>query len=477
MRRVLFTLLASGLAAASSAEANDAVVMPYRCALDDGRVTLAPSQERRYDIVGALDKQAITKCQRGGRCRTLTVHRFVVSCDGAGVAWMRVAAAIRRLRDEPAWIAAGRLNLVLPIDKSVAGAAPCIDPPEYGLGAAGSRWRATVGGCSDVTKAGAYEQVSLPSGFAPVAELGARLVLTTADGWLSPADMRGPLPGLRRVSASVGETMIAKVDAEALVEPIPGLEPYDPNYEPPATVAENWVTVVRSEPAHGMVEQANSASGGPASWAWLLTVMGLATGVLVMRARLTPAPDGARAGGSIFGLWPRARAGSTLRGFTQGGAAVAGLFEQTESVVGDLKGAGALREVLQSELAAVRQRLNRLEASAEDGDTKGAARKGPQFRALVRELERIRRIAESAAASLSRNRAADSLPQTSAEAYDVLGVNPDVRADVLKKIVDGLRMSWHPDHARGDEDRRERETRIRQINVAWDLINAKREAA
>ena len=48
----------------------------------------------------------------------------------------------------------------------------------------------------------------------------------------------------------------------------------------------------------------------------------------------------------------------------------------------------------------------------------------------------------------------------------VLGVNAEVSAGVLKKIVDALRMSWHPDHARSEDDRRLREERIRQINIA-----------
>jgi hypothetical protein len=38
-------------------------------------------------------------------------------------------------------------------------------------------------------------------------------------------------------------------------------------------------------------------------------------------------------------------------------------------------------------------------------------------------------------------------------------------------------MSWHPDHARDADDRVLREDRIRQINIAWDLINTNREAA
>ncbi len=100
-----------------------------------------------------------------------------------------------------------------------------------------------------------------------------------------------------------------------------------------------------------------------------------------------------------------------------------------------------------------------------------------QYRALVRELERIRRIAESAAASLSHVRPTGSMPRTTSEAYAVLGVNPDVSEGVLKKIVDALRMSWHPDHARDDQDRLVREDRMRQINIAWDLINGQRKVA
>ncbi len=104
-------------------------------------------------------------------------------------------------------------------------------------------------------------------------------------------------------------------------------------------------------------------------------------------------------------------------------------------------------------------------------------RAAPVYRALVRELERIRRIADGAAASLARSPAETAMPATRSEAFAVLGVNPDVSDGVLKKIVDGLRMSWHPDHARDEDDRRTRETRIRQINIAWDLITARHDPA
>ncbi|MEI9900101.1 MAG: J domain-containing protein [Hyphomicrobium sp.] len=156
--------------------------------------------------------------------------------------------------------------------------------------------------------------------------------------------------------------------------------------------------------------------------------------------------------------------------------AVAALMEQTEEVTRQLKGAGPLREVLLGELGQVRERLVNVDRLAAKGELP-IERSAPQFRAMVRELERIRRIVDSAAASLSNGRKATGMPRTTSEAYEVLGVNAEVSDGVLKKIVDALRMSWHPDHARDESDRLLREDRIRQINIAWDLINGKREAA
>jgi preprotein translocase subunit Sec63 len=67
--------------------------------------------------------------------------------------------------------------------------------------------------------------------------------------------------------------------------------------------------------------------------------------------------------------------------------------------------------------------------------------------------------------------------RTYAEALEVLGASPDAALAAVKKIVDGLRQSWHPDHARSEADRLHRERRLRQINVAWDLIAHRRTAA
>lgn len=66
----------------------------------------------------------------------------------------------------------------------------------------------------------------------------------------------------------------------------------------------------------------------------------------------------------------------------------------------------------------------------------------------------------------------DAIPRTRAEALSVLGmgIGPDVHEAAIKKMVDGLRASWHPDRARDAADRATRELRLKQINAAWDIL-------
>jgi hypothetical protein len=69
------------------------------------------------------------------------------------------------------------------------------------------------------------------------------------------------------------------------------------------------------------------------------------------------------------------------------------------------------------------------------------------------------------------------VPESYDEALSVLGANPDASLGDIKKIVDGLRRNWHPDHAASEADRVRRERRLQQINVAWDLVSKQRSAA
>lgn len=152
---------------------------------------------------------------------------------------------------------------------------------------------------------------------------------------------------------------------------------------------------------------------------------------------------------------------------------VEALFAQVADAVGAVKRESPLRETLEFELRNIAHRISVFVGSGDKTPT--GPRAAATLRGAVRDLERVRRIAESAIVSLPEGRAnaarALDLPQTKIEAYEILGVNADVSEATLKKVVDGLRMSWHPDHAKNDADRVEREARIKQINVAVALIN------
>jgi DnaJ-class molecular chaperone len=69
------------------------------------------------------------------------------------------------------------------------------------------------------------------------------------------------------------------------------------------------------------------------------------------------------------------------------------------------------------------------------------------------------------------------MPRTREEALEVLGIGiaPSATPTAIKKIVYGLRMSWHPDLARDETDRALREHRSKQINAAWAILQARRE--
>lgn len=479
MRRVLRILLLSslGLAGMGFAEARERLVMPFDCGIDGGRIRLSPAVSKSYPIIGTRDQEAITTCRPplASGCRTLMVHRFVISCGGVGVAWMRVVAAIGHTGASRAWVDDGRLNIVLPARNAQGPGEGCYDgAPWRGRDRLERRvvfmqdclpWRRRL---ADV------DHVVLPEGFAPIGEFGARLQLVSADAAYSVDEARLDAGEDTALATGHGEMLLAKADPQTLIEAAGA--PYGAPRG--ATMAgDDWVTVVRDERDYGVSPPQPKSTSHFDPWTLFFVALGLMTVAGAARMRSSLAWP-ARVLASAFRRDASERVASrafSAPNLSNAGAAVAAFLAQTETAVAQLKGAGPLRDVLQSELKLLRERLRNVEAGAREGVS--ATNTGPHYRALVRELERIRRIAESAAASLAGGRPSPALPRTTSEAYDVLGVNADVSEGVLRKIVDALRMSWHPDHARDEEDRLVREERIRQINIAWDLITAKREAA
>jgi len=448
------------------AEARDRLVMPYDCRIEAGDVRLSPAGDTSYSIVGGRrDEQTVTTClpNSTAACRTVMVHRFDIACAGRAVPWTEVVATIGSVAANRVWLEDGHLNLVMPARRVSVASSGC------GGAGGGELQRKVVlsGDCLPWPRKAAFEHLVLPEGYAPVGELGARLMIGTAADEAEIAAGESAL-ALTQVAASYEEIDVAKADPSATLEPAGRPQSFETVLEP--DIASNdWITVVHSGEDLPVMAAPTVA---PVSLFWTWVALGASAGViaLLLMLRYGPMPRRRPAGASTFHAAHR-----DLK-LANASDAVAALLKQTETAARGLKSAGPLREVLLMELDNVRERLANADRQAAKGEI-STEKSSLQFRAMVREIERIRRIVDSALASISDTRKVTALPRTTSEAYEVLGVNAEVSAGVLKKIVDALRMSWHPDHARDESDRVLREDRIRQINIAWDLINGKREAA
>lgn len=394
----------------------DELVLPYSCTMDNGVPHLTPSQTTSYRIIGQRQDQPFTACTSSAAwtCETMMVHKFTVECGGERVAWAKVAAAAKAL------------GVAIP-DK-------------------------------------------LPPGYAPVSRLKGRFVL----------------PGFGK------KTMLPVVSSEKLS--------HDAVIEPPSEKAEPqaaaWVTVV--DPVEAPAAANGNALKVAGVISTLLASLMIACLVLVRRrpsmafdfsfGATNQAPAGTRfwdfvaAPFSQFQRFQTGRSGifsdEQEEGVSNTLAPVRARLHETEFLVSMLPTDLLLRDVLTSELDGLHHRiadLGRREAQL------GAERITTAIRAIMRDLDRVGRIAQGAMPASAGMRASAApepdAPSTVFEAYRVLGLNPDAPDAAVKKIVDALRMSWHPDHARDEADRRYREQRIKQVNAAWDLLKVKLAAA
>lgn len=422
--------LASGsavcIALGCGAVAADELVLPYSCTMDRGAPRLSPSEETTYRIIGPREDLAFPSCTGSAAwtCETMMVYKFSIECAGQRVAWAKVAASARasgvRLPDQ------------------------------------------------------------LPPGYAPVSKLRGRFVF----------------PGFGHTT-TLAHVASQELSADAVIEPAALRSERAPEPE-----TKPWITVV--DPA------AASASGAAPGNAFkvagvvsmlLISLMAAClfwvrrrqlgsfaflqfagwTGSLAARVRDFGAASFAR-GSSAFGKnyesWKAASAHDGDDGEDANPLAhVHTRLHETETLIAGLPGDLLLRDVLASELDSLYDR------AAELGRRVGQMapeKLRASVRAITRDLDRIARIAQGAAPA-SHDESADmaerDAPSTVYEAYRILGLNPDAPDAAVKKIVDALRMSWHPDHARDEADRRYREQRIKQVNAAWDLLKVRQAVA
>lgn len=403
--------------------------MPYSCSVSGKELHVFPANDTSYRIVGRRFEQPYVACtNRGAACETMMVHRFSIDCDGAQIPWWRVMQA------------AANTGIKIP--------------------------------------------AGLPTGFAPVSALSGRFVL----------------PALVRTSAQSAAVSMA-VSTQDL-SPDSVTEASDDGHSMAALSDAQWVTEVRADVMRATA--GSNAGHVAASLGGVLLMLFAASMLAAGRWRLPVFATDAwqfipgAAGEATARVLNNARESfgqmrsKVERSWQQSAdyapadeTANAVLMLQARMIEVDFAVAALapnllLRAVLSSETETIRARIADLE--------RRLPRRAPQksaviMRNLLRDLERISRIANSAGQGEGDSRDAGGYaddygtPQTIADAYRVLGINPDAAPAVAKKLVDALRMSWHPDHARNESDRRTRESRMKQINAAWDLVKLQRAAA
>ncbi len=405
--------LVAALGAAAGVANADDLVMPYSCTVDRGEVRLARANETVYRMVGSRQETPFTECLAGARCETMMVHKFAIECDGGRVAWSRVAAAARPL------------GVALP--------------------------------------------ANLPQGYAPVSRLSARFML----------------PSLAVTAPSVEHVARQDLSPDSVMD----------MYDHPLVHEAAWETVVKADFMPRSPVDAFKVAGVLAT-----LLAGLMAASLVAAGRWRPqfafaGPYGRRMAESVEGLasklrdWARRASDGSKPGFHRADdgasddtlamqfAALHARLAETELLVATLPDDLLLKDVLLSEIATLQDRT----AEAFDKRWRQPRERSiAVLRALNRELERVTRIAHGAGrdAGVHRDEATGTAaPASVFDAYRILGINADAPAAAVKKLVDALRVTWHPDLARDETDRRNREERMKQINAAWDLIKGRREAA
>jgi hypothetical protein len=477
-------LLATGLLALgpSPAFCDDLLVMPYACAIVDGRALLTPAQNQGHRIIGAREQRSFRACSTidPTLCRQWTIHRFDMDCDGTPLPWATVVA---NARPDRAWLENGRLHVRMPPNWNLAADDPC---------AGGQRWRYghLPRYCADRRALTPPASVEMPSGFAPL--LGIDAIFVTPKSASQVAAYSSQLPAATPFSANVARSASEPQQSEApkpsVHEPPPAQEPAaNPGLSSAAPTAAALPTPVvpriinrpqQSEAPKPSVHEpppATEPAANPELSTAAPTPAALPTPVV---PRIINRPGAVAEPTPILPATAAAQTTSSVR-------EAPGL-----SIPPDAAGPGSIS--LSSPRAAVAVVASVLVALTTVVVLLARGRRprvGPNrdiARVSIGEPRRERTVVPRAPAAPepspiwstaagSRPTWNEEVPRTRSDALRVLGmgVTADANLAAIKKIVDGLRQTWHPDLARHPSEREVREQRMKQINVAWDILAAK----
>lgn len=511
-RLLALALLLTG--PAGSAVASELLVMPYSCTMLGGRPLLTPSREQGHQIVGPREQRTFTACSPANpdQCRTWTVHRFALDCDGDRVPWISVvAAATSEGRSRRAWIEDGRLRVRMPPSWSLDPDDPCARRSRFGDGFGFGRMRRY---CNDRRELGPPPIVDMPAGFAPMLGIDAFFVRATPGVSASPP-VTEAAPSPPPVAANPVPPPPKVASAEPL-QPRHGTpQPGPPIEASPAPKAPQAVTPPKEtvpapqakapQPAPAPKPAAPPAqkgttpapSGGPVVPKIInrtdTPAEPQATAAAETPIAKTPQPAPERTAAKEQPAPEKTVAAQeaakpaddeagrmsllTFAAYSPAAGAFAAFMVLTLALVG-LFAVARRREQVQAagrprEVAAASLDKRRRKAGV---PARPVALRGPPPQATVPVPPPRQPSAPlHAAPPMPPPALRREMPRTRGEAIEVLGmgVMPGASEAAMKKIVDGLRLSWHPDLAEDEADRQLRELRIKQINTAWDIIRGR----
>lgn len=504
----LQTLPAASMDGPAPAERSLRLAMPYTCSVEQGVLVARPGPERVFEITGGREERLFTTCDPpfSNNCRSLTVHKFEIACGLHRVSWPRLVAAIGRTTAGDASVSKGHLVLLRDTNQASGHAPSCSERKGNSAG---------NGECLPWRVRKPMERIVLPQGYAPLREVGARFVDGTAPSTYAAADVMAlsralPGSGPYRMTPDAGSD-----EAFAPLQPVAASSTATSDDEH----AGGWTTSLSFKPVEEappeIVVASLSDQGLPAKssaddppirhfplWIAILGCLGLVGAVFTYRTQqfrfaapdLSEATAGARrnlkrlqdqAKDVLGDLQLRLAASTQSDGSADVGPSASdpalssallqlkAMLARTEAAVAMLASAAVVREVMQSELVAIRVRIDDAERASRRGSTP-VMKLAAQFRQIARDIDRVQNITQSAAQSFNVHAQSMAVPTTIEEAYTLIGVDPSDGEVIAKRVIDSLRMSSHPDHAQTETDRLDREARIKQINVASDLISGRR---
>ena len=477
-----FILLAVAALSYGTAHADELLVMPYTCSIANGKPVLKPSSDQGYRIIGKRETRRHIACSptRRAHCRRWTVHRFNVDCTGTTVPWTDIVVASDE--KDRVWLEGDQLAIRMPLSWTIAPSDPCA---QFRMFDERRRYGPREQYCAERMSNIPKPIIRMPHGFAP--KFGMDAIFVEAK---SPHDSAAATNG-----QDAAEQTTWTIKRPPKIPPLPEQHRTEPrpDTQKPQLAASNKITnntpteketvigadklktlnnkslpIIINKPntspdKHFVAKTEDSSTEPESARNQVAATEGLkqtpktsAPGTKAETPKNTSDQPTHHEGSSNETPLPYVLAGLVIAGLT----ILTGWFISRRQIPWPT-------HAPKRDIASVSLTGNDLTTTPATHDV--IQENNPKTTPKATPTK--------ASAQNTRNtpdKIGDRIPQTKEDALKVLGmsVKPDADPKAMKKIVDGLRMSWHPDHAENETDRKLREMKLKQINAAWEIIAA-----